>query len=168
MAQVKFTKLKLKMEENFQSFDFNGEVIEVKQYLPSIEKVKMVSRVVTQSMAGRVVRDDLLEFYLNLEIIFNYTNITFTNKQKDDLGLYDKFETTGLFDNIIALIPEQEYNTLVDYINDYATKLQAMSNIMVSGYSTQVEGMQEVINKMTSENIAETFLEDETQEDSTT
>lgn len=160
MAQVRFTKLKLKVEDVFEDFSFEGENIKVRQYLPSIDKIKLVSRVVTQSLAGKIVRNDLLDYYLNLEIIFNYTNIAFTDKQLESLDLYDKFEVSGLFDEIISRIPEKEYNLLVDYVNDYSVKLQAMSNELVSGYTTQTEGMKDVMNSLISNTIEETFKEE--------
>lgn len=74
MAQVKFTNLKLKVNDKVSSFDFGGQTIEVKQYLPVKEKLSLVSKVVQNSMLGRILRSDLLEIYLNLEIVDAYTN----------------------------------------------------------------------------------------------
>lgn len=158
MAQVKFTNLKLKVNDKVSSFDFGGQTIEVKQYLPVKEKLSLVSKVVQNSMLGRILRSDLLEIYLNLEIVDAYTNITFTEKQKEkNADIYDALESNGIFEMIISHIPEQEYETLLDNIDDYAKKLGDMSNIMVSGYSTQVEGMQDVLNQFAAKNLAEIF-----------
>lgn len=158
MAQVKFTNLKLKVNDKVSSFDFGGQTIEVKQYLPVKEKLSLVSKVVQNSMLGRILRSDLLEIYLNLEIVDAYTNITFTEKQKEkNADIYDALESNGIFEMIISHIPEQEYETLLDNIDDYAKKLGDMSNIMVSGYSTQVEGMQDVLNQFAAKNLAEVF-----------
>lgn len=66
---------------------------------------------------------------------------------------------------IISHIPEEEYETLLDNIDDYAKKLGDMSNIMVSGYSTQVEGMQDVLNQFAAKNLAEVFEGEEEKAD---
>lgn len=156
MAQVKYTKLKLEVNKNVNSFEFNGEKIEVLEYLPVAKKLSLVSSVVKQSMLGRVLRSDLLEIYLNLAIVDNYTNITFTEKQKEkNADLYDEFESSGLFDTIINLIPEKEYEELVDNINDYAKKISAMAEVMVSGYSSHVDGMKDAIQQIGMGNLAE-------------
>lgn len=160
MAMVKFTKLKLKALEEVEAFEFNGEVVEVKQYLPYLEKVKLVSRVVTQSLAGRIVRDDLLEYYFGLELVFQYTNISFTDNQKNDLELFDKLDSNGLIDTVIEHIPESEYEDLIGYVNDYAGKLQEMSYQMVSGYSAQTEAAKDVFGTLLSNDILDIFSED--------
>jgi hypothetical protein len=51
--------------------------------------------------------------YRDLEVVFAYTNITFTDKQKEDLPkLYDMLKSSGVLGEIIATIPEAEYNDI--------------------------------------------------------
>jgi len=50
-----------------------------------------------------------------LEIIEAYTNINFTDKQKEDTAkLYDLFVSSGLLNQILKEIPENEYEFIVD------------------------------------------------------
>ena len=50
-----------------------------------------------------------------------YTNLSFTEKQKEDYAkLYDLFEENGIIDLIIAEIPEREYNYIIDGVNETA------------------------------------------------
>jgi len=48
-----------------------------------------------------------------LEIIFSYTNIAFTEKQKEDMAkLYDLLQGSELLNLILNNIPEEELNML--------------------------------------------------------
>ena len=48
-----------------------------------------------------------------------YTNITFTDKQKEDIAkLYDILDSNGIINQIVSAIPEDEYHFLIDGIND--------------------------------------------------
>jgi hypothetical protein len=54
-----------------------------------------------------------------MEIIMTYTNITFTDKQKEDIAkLYDILDSNGIINQIVSAIPEDEYHFLIDGIND--------------------------------------------------
>jgi hypothetical protein len=56
-----------------------------------------------------------------LEVIYQYTNLSFTEKQKEDpVKIYDLLEGNGIIDKIVAAIPEIEYNAIIDGINDCA------------------------------------------------
>lgn len=158
MAQVKFTKLQLKVKDEVKILEVNGEEIEVLQYLPASQKIALVSGVVANSMLGRIVRSDLLEIYLNLAIVEHYTNISFTDKQKEkNADLYDMFESNELFDAIVSSIPLKEYEAIVDAVNDYADKLATMSNSLVTGYTSQVDAIKNALQDITAETLANTF-----------
>ena len=50
---------------------------------------------------------------MTLEILYAYTNINFTDKQKEDPAkLYDLVAGSGLATAVLAAIPEEEYNTI--------------------------------------------------------
>jgi hypothetical protein len=53
------------------------------------------------------------EVLRDLEVVFAYTNITFTDKQKEDIPkLYDLLASTGILKQIIEAIPEEEYSKI--------------------------------------------------------
>ena len=65
---------------------------------------------------------------LAMEIIYNYTNISFTEKQKEDAKkLYDTFISSGLF-NKIFVICEEDYRSLRHWIFDILDKIYAQQN----------------------------------------
>ena len=112
MAKIPFTKLKCKINDSVSHVEFNGETIEVKQYLPIQEKLKLIGNVVIQAHEqdenySNPVKADV---FTDLEIVFAYTNISFTDKQKEDLPkLYDTLKSSGLLKAIIDTIPGEEY-----------------------------------------------------------
>ena len=115
MAKVPFTKLKCKINENTVPVQIGEETIAVKQYLPVQEKLELIGNVIMaaheqdQNYSNPVKCD----IYTELEIVFAYTNISFTDKQKEDLPkLYDTLKSSGLIDNILDNIPEQEINRI--------------------------------------------------------
>lgn len=111
MAKVSFNKLGLKINSQVETVDFNGETIEVKQYLPIQQKLKMIGDILnaaheTENNYSNPVKVEVL---IALEIIFNYTNINFTDKQKEDSPkLYDLLYSSGLVNQIIQKIPSSE------------------------------------------------------------
>ena len=115
MAKVPFTKLKCKINENTVPVQIGEETIAVKQSLPVQEKLELIGNVIMaaheqdQNYSNPVKCD----IYTELEIVFAYTNISFTDKQKEDLPkLYDTLKSSGLIDNILDNIPEQEINRI--------------------------------------------------------
>lgn len=121
MAKVPFTKLKCKVNTDEVPIQIGEETIAVKQYLPIQEKLGLIGRVIelahmqdenySNPVKASVFRD--------LEVVFAYTNITFTDKQKEDPAkLYDLLYSTGIIDTVIDNIPEDEYVSIVVGVNE--------------------------------------------------
>lgn len=121
MANVKPTFAKLKLQKNVEvkTIVFNDFEIEIKQYLPVNDKLALISKVLNQASDENNYSNPIKEdIFGTLEIIFAYTNIGFTDKQKEDpCNLYDTMVSCGLADMIIDAIPSTEYKAIVDGIN---------------------------------------------------
>ena len=111
MAKVPYSKLKCKTNEEIKTIDIDGVTIEIKQYLPIQEKLELMGRVIelahdqdynySNPIKANVIRD--------LEILFAYTNLTFTDKQKEDIAkLYDQLYSNNILTRILVLIPKEE------------------------------------------------------------
>jgi hypothetical protein len=116
MAKVTFSKLKLVKKNEINTIQINGVDIEVKQYLPVEDKLGIIERVLQNSAdANNFANPIKMEVFLYLEIMYNYTNINFTEAQKKEpVKLYDLLEENHIFTEVISAIPEDEYNYLVD------------------------------------------------------
>ena len=122
MAKVSFNKLGLKLNTEVKSIGYHD--ITVKQYLPINEKLELITRVINNAADdNRFLNKIKLEMYLNLEVVFTYTNINFTDKQKEDLPkLYDILNSAGVMSDIIDCMEISEYNYLYKNTLDIAEK----------------------------------------------
>lgn len=117
MAKQSFASMKLKINDKVNEFDFNGFKIEVQQYLPIEDKIDLVQIALQKAEEDGIYNEALLDVFFNLNIIYLYTNISFTDKQKEDeFKLYDLMQCNGLIPQVIANMQEDEYNMLLDYM----------------------------------------------------
>ena len=119
MAKVSFTNFKLKVNENVEKFTIGDVEVEVLQYLPIADKYDLIMIALQNAEEDGIYNPLKLDMYLNLYLVFMYTNINFTDKQKEDLNkLYDILESNGIIDQVINLIPENEYNSILENMNE--------------------------------------------------
>ena len=116
MAKVSFTKLGLKVKNETKSIIIADQEIEIKQYLPVNDKLELIGRIINSSADDmKFYNVGKIEIFLNLEILYAYTNINFTEKQKEDVcKLYDLVESSGLLDQILERIPDSEKDFITD------------------------------------------------------
>lgn len=110
MAKIAFTKLGLKKNDSIKELEWNGQKIEVKQFLPTGKKLDLISRVINFSTDENTFYNPCkIEIFELIEIVLTYTNINITEKQGEDLlNLYDLFISSGLAKQIKETIPEEE------------------------------------------------------------
>lgn len=120
MSRVPFTKLGLKKVEDTKNITICGQMVEVKQYLPISDKINIITNVIENSADDNNFANPVkVEVFANLEIMYAYTNISFTDKQKEDpTKLYDLLEENGVIAEVIAAIPENEYALLLGWIDE--------------------------------------------------
>lgn len=135
MAKVPFSKLNLKKVNNeVKIVKFNDIDIEVKQYLPIDEKLQLVVNVISNAADGnRFYNPIKISAFTTLEIIFMYTNLSFTETQKKDLSkLYDILMSNGLAADIIDAIPQKEYKAITTLIYNSADNIYAQMNSAIA------------------------------------
>ena len=118
MHKVSFTNLKLKINNDTKSFDFNGQKIEVFQYVPIADKDDMIQSIIQNSVNRGIYNPIKADMYFHLYLVYLYTNITFTKKQKEDEEkLYDMILSSGLLEQILKVIPQEEYAELKNFFD---------------------------------------------------
>ena len=120
MAKIPFSKLKLTKKDDVNTIIINDNNVEVKQYLPVADKLNIITNVLQLSADDNNFANPVkVEVFLNLEIMYAYTNLTFTEKQKEDpTKLYDLLEQNGVIAAVAQAIPETEYNLLLDWTQE--------------------------------------------------
>ena len=119
----------------------------------NIDNNNTLELTIQEADRGTVVNTFALDCLFHLYIIFKYTNISFTEKQREDLlGLYDILETNGVIAAVIEAIPEDEYNELRDNLLDMVEKYAVYRNSLKGALEQlqmfvpqQAEQMREVL-----------------------
>ena len=120
MAKLAFTKLGLKVNDEIKTVEFNEQAVEVKQYLPVNEKLEVIAEVLNNSADDNNFANPVkVDVYTAIAVLEAYTNISFTEKQKENVTkLYDIVVSTGFYNRVIEAIPHEEINSLTVAIND--------------------------------------------------
>ena len=149
MAKIPFSKLDVKINGSDCITTYynskNEEVqYEVKQYLPIKDKMDLVSRIINQSVDDNGFYNPIrVKLYMVLEIVYAYTNLSFTAKQKEDpFKLYDLLVSTGIFHNIVSYICENDWKeiqdsvwTTIKNIYDYQNSAMGILDTISTDYS---------------------------------
>lgn len=131
MAKVSFSKLGLTKNQEVKILNWNEQNIEVRQYLPISEKLELISNVINFAHDGNAnfANPVQVEVFTGLELLYAYTNINFTDKQKEDPAkLFDLVKNSHLLDSVIMMIPANEYNDLVTGVQNSITAVYAYQN----------------------------------------
>ena len=114
--KVSFANLKLKVQDISHEVQFsndNGQTIafSVIDYLPIQDKLDLVNIAIAKSRDGyNNINRYLAKELMNLYIVIMYTNISFTEKQKEnEYKLYDILKSNQVIETVIKAMPQQEY-----------------------------------------------------------
>lgn len=135
MEKISFDTLGLSLNQETKIVNFNGQDIEVRQYLPVNDKLELINKVINGSADENNFANPIkVKVYTIVEILKAYTNIEFPEMEIQEL--YDIVTSTGL----AALVTEHnipEYYQLIAAIQD--------SQIAYYNYRNSVYGIMESI-----------------------
>lgn len=144
MAKLAFSKLGLKSNNQVTYILHNEQSIEVKQYISVNDKLKLITNVINNSIDEHNFCNPVrVDVFAALGILEYYTNISFTEKQKEDpVKLFDLFQSNMLLDQIKNAIPKDEYETLmnglwrsIESIYTYQNSAMGILNNLSADYS---------------------------------
>ncbi len=116
--KVSYANMKLKINTDVKSFDFHDQKVEVLQYLPAQDKYDLLMITLQESLENGAYNEFKLNFHFELNLVYMYTNISFTEKQREDeYKIYDNLKSNGFFDLFYQAINEDEYNELLTQLN---------------------------------------------------
>ena len=161
MAKVSYTSLKpnCKVDVSTHTFDFNGSTIEVLNYLPVSDKIDLIQITMQESEEDGIYNEAKLDVFFNLNIVFLYSNISFTDAQKADMfKLYDQLQSSGLIDMIINAMDKDEYKMLLDYLNKskadvltYRNTAGAVLQKVITDLPKNAQAAADILNNVTPE-----------------
>ena len=123
MEKLSYANLKLKINTETKKADYNGNTIEVLQYVAIADKYDLVHMVLNKSFEEGLFNPVKVDVYFHLGLVYLYSNLNITDKQREDeFKLYDNLASNGVLSTILELIPESEYQTLYTYIEEQQKK----------------------------------------------
>ena len=151
---MKFDDLNLKLDIQSTSIKINNAEVQVKSYLPIEEKINLVQIALQQSLEDGVYNEGLLTAYFNTYIVMFYTDIEFTDEQKQNIpALFDVLNTNTIIGMVCSAIPKEEFDDLLDLLNE-----QRQSNVIfkqsaayligqfINALPEQMEKVSEIVN----------------------
>ena len=97
--------------------------------------------------------------YFHLHLVYMYTNISFTDKQRaDELKLYDTLNSNGIINLVLENIDEMEYETLSTYLEeiieqdlDYKTTVSYLLNSFLVDIPGKINNIQKMMDEIDQE-----------------
>jgi hypothetical protein len=131
--KISYANMKLKTNTEVNTFDFLGQKVEVLKYLPAQDKYDLLMVTLQEAMeSGGAYNEFKLNVFFELNLVYMYTNISFTEKQKEDeFKIYDNLKSNGFFELFFQALDENEYNELFAQLN--AIKVATSANRMSVG-----------------------------------
>lgn len=113
--KVSYAKLNLKVNTDVNTFNFMDNKVEVLKYLPIEDKYDLIMIALQKSEEDGIYNELMLDMYFHLYMIYMYSNLSFTEKQKEnEAKIYDNLKSNGFLDAFLAAMDEDEYNELYD------------------------------------------------------
>ena len=123
--KVSYANMKLKTNTTVNTFQFCGQKIEVLNYLPAADKYDLLMITLQKSLEGNIYNEFKLNLFFELNLVYMYTNISFTEKQREDeFKLYDTLKSNGFFELFYETMNEDEYNDLFEQITALKTTME--------------------------------------------
>lgn len=151
---ISYANMKLKPVTTTHKFEWNGNEIEVLDYLPIEDKYDLIMVTLQKSLEDGYYNPIKIDEFFHLHLIYMYTNINFTEKQKEDEHkLYDSLKSNGLIDAFIEQMNEFDYSELFNMLDDikrelteYKRSTSALIQSLVSDLPKQAEAMKNIMD----------------------
>ena len=151
---MKFDDLKLTKSDKVVSIKINDKEVSVKQYLPISDKIDLVQIALQQSLEDGVYNDGLLTAYFNTYLVMFYSDLEFTDEQKEDiLSIFDILDSTNSLGMILSAIPKKEIEDVTEMLNNqqksnviYKQSAAYLIGQFINALPEQMEKVGEIIN----------------------
>lgn len=154
--KVSYANMKLKTNTTVNTFEFCGQKIEVLKYLPAADKYDLLMITLQKSLEGNIYNEFKLNLFFELNLVYMYTNISFTEKQREDeFKLYDTLRSNGFFELFYEALDDKEYEELFDQIAELKITMEKSKNSIAGVISNIIEDLP--VNAEAAAKIVENF-----------
>ncbi len=167
METIIFDSLNLNINDEVKKIKIADKEIAVKNYLSIDDKVTLIQLVLQQATDSDIYNSLLLEAYFNLYLVFFYTNLEFTDEQKENaLDTYDLLESNGVIDLVINAIDKEEYEDLYDALLEqrdlnikYQTSVTYSVSHLINSFNDFTKNLNEYDYQAIVDNVKNTLTE---------
>ena len=139
----------------------NNNNIKVNQYISIEDKNSIIQLALQNSEEDTIYNECKLKMYFELYIVYMYSDIDFTQEEKDDaVQTYDILASNGIIQAIIAAIPQTEYIELYNMFEvtkknkmKYKNSIAAAIYRFVNDLPVNAEAAKEIIEKFNPEDF---------------
>lgn len=161
--KISYANLKLKTDTTVNTFDFNGNQIEILKYLPIEDKYDLVMITLQKAKQNNIYNPIKLDMYFHLHLVYMYTNLTFTEKQKEnEEKIYDTLKSNGFIDAMLDAIEGSEYDDLVTFMDEliedemkYSHSASAVLQSIIQDLPANAQAAAEIVNGFDREKYKE-------------
>ena len=160
---INFNDLGLSLQDKSKNVIINGQKVEVKQYLPIKDKIDLIQIVLQQGVVNDMYDEAVLEALFYVYTIMYYTDLEFTDEQKEHpLDIYDMLISNDVLNVILSEIPEDEFIDLMDYFEkqkELNLKYQTSFTFVLNQIATKAESLLKNLNEKDFEAITDLIKE---------
>ena len=140
--KVSYANMKLKTNTTVNTFEFCGQKIEVLKYLPAADKYDLLMITLQKSLEGNIYNEFKLNLFFELNLVYMYTNISFTEKQREDeFKLYDTLRSNGFFELFYEALDDKEYEELFDQIAELKATMEKSKSSVTGVIANIIEDL---------------------------
>lgn len=156
MSKISF----LTINENCNTFNLAPDVeVKVLQYLPIEKKNDIIQLAIQNSEENGTYNNLLLDMYFHLYICYLYTDIDFTDEEKENpTQTFDVLMSMGVIDQVIAAMDPTEYKSLLQIFTTtvenkmkYRSTLASVINSFIEQLPINAEEAGEIIKNFNPE-----------------
>lgn len=156
---VSYASMKLKINNQTKTLNWNGQQIEIKEYLSIEDKYDLIMVALQKSFEDGYYNPIKLDMYFHLYLIYMYTNISFTDKQREDeFKIYDVLKSNGFIDAFLNILDDDEYNDLYsllieakDEITQCKQSVVSLVQGLIADLPKQAEAMSKILDNFDPE-----------------
>ena len=156
---ISYANMKLKPVNTTHDFVFNGNTIKILDYLSIEDKYDLIMITLQKSLENGYYNPLKIDMYFHLNLIYLYTDINFTDKQREDENkIYDTIKSNGLLDAFLEAFDENEYNELFSILEDtkneildYKHSTSALIQSLINDLPKQAEAVQKIVDNFDKE-----------------
>ena len=154
MADLNYKDLGLKRLIMKDTFKWGDKNIEVLKYLPVEAKYDIVMITLQKAQEIGYYNPIKLDMYFHLNLVYMYTNLVFTDKEREDEGkLFDELKSSGFLATFLQYIDKDEYIEMQEDIDNiaelslrYNLSAGAVFNKFVDDLPANAEAAQKIVD----------------------